>query len=149
MGSYAPWMSLIVGWAMLVPACSSSSEGKGACSNPGNLGFCVCDGRSAVDPVSECSEATMGGPVVCCKGKDSCTCGLFECSISSLSCSCTSVGVGGSTDPCTGAICCAAPGGVCSCGSVGCSSNRVQVDSCSSATALCEAGAVRVDKCTP
>jgi hypothetical protein len=40
-------------------------------------GFCWCDEMfEPMEPVSECSEKTMGGPVVCCDDGDKCECGL-------------------------------------------------------------------------
>lgn len=147
------WMPCAIGWLTVVVSCSSDErDERRACSNPLNMGFCVCD-RDAplVDPVPECSEATMGGAVVCCQGPDDCICGLFKCNVSTSSCQCTSVGAGNEPGPCTGQKCCASSGGTCDCSNLGisCSGDDVEVAECSATTALCGAGKTRVEKCKP
>ncbi len=140
---------LLIVAAALLGACDSSESSSGTpCAMPID-GFCVCgEDAPPVGSVRECSAATMGGAVVCCQGKDDCSCGRFDCSTPSGNfCSCTSVGVGDKVATCSGMICCAAAGGTCSCGTSACSDAETQVSSCTAATARCSNGETRVAKC--
>jgi hypothetical protein len=140
--------------AFLVLACSSSKSGSGSqCEGVGiPQGICDCQaGQTPLQPVAECSAATVGKPVVCCQKPGDCTCYQFGCDqVSASYCSCTPV-AGGSLSQCTGTPCCLTTGmnaGECSCG-ISCGATDMMVASCTSEVILCAPGETRVDKCEP
>jgi hypothetical protein len=142
-------IACVVAVATIAAACSSDPEP--GCVN--RDGSCWCgDMLESADSVSECSAATMGGPVACCDDGRRCECGLYACNFAAAPCVCTDVG-----DPhpaastCSGTRCCADDPGLCTCGTenLPCARGSVEVASCSAASSLCRSGERRVDKCLP
>ena len=138
----------------LVVACgSSASNGSGApkCDGAGLPTVCDCQaGHTPVKPISECSQATVGAPVLCCQTQGDCFCTQLTCQqISSNYCTCDPTG--GTLSQCTGSPCCATTGqnaGTCSCG-VPCGATDMMVSACTADVLQCPPGQTRVDKCLP
>ena len=142
----AVWCIFVSG-AVLVVACKSD----GACEGDGLPLQCDCKaGHSPVKPVSECSAATVGLPVLCCQSQGDCFCKQFGCTRSNADfCSCNPGG--GSLTECTGPTCCATTGenaGECTC-SLSCGATDMVVPSCTLDVTQCPPGQTRVDKCEP
>ena len=142
----------LFGTVFLLASCNS-----GRCKKTLDVA-CECSSDSSGDDVTECSEATMGRGLVCCKGADRCSCYKYDCSRNGDYCTCAPTGPG-TTEACTGEVCCAAAGqfaGSCTCQPgvdvlgvpvVECTGDSVKVPSCSLDEIRCSPGEERVDRC--
>ena len=143
----------LLGAGLLHASCIS-----GPCKKKLDLA-CECPGDFGGEGVADCSEASMGPGLVCCKGADRCSCYKYDCSKNGDYCSCAPTGPG-TIGACTGEVCCAAVGelaGSCTCqpalelpgGAVvaECTGESVRVPSCSLDEIRCQPGEERVDRC--
>ncbi len=102
---------------------------------------CRC-GPTADGTLSECSEASIGEPALCCESGDSCACTEMGCADNGIICTCSLLAIldepddipVASCEPAADEFCCIGDGtsigSLCICGILECLPGEIQVPSC-------------------